>query len=102
MKKTISLIIIFLLFSTLIFCGNPQQKDTNSPGGETTTDEGETVSEGETLLQERCTVCHSLDRVYPKAYDAGEWEEVVDRMIDHGAELNPQEKEILLDHLILE
>lgn len=102
MKKTMSFIIILLVFLTLIYCSRSTQTEENSSIEESSTDEGKVGLDGESLLEERCTKCHNLDRVYPKAYNAEEWEEVVDRMIDHGAKLNDEEREILLDNLILE
>lgn len=55
--------------------------------------------EGETLLQERCTVCHGLDRTTSAQKTRGEWEETVNRMVDRGAELNEQEKTVLIGYL---
>jgi cytochrome c5 len=103
MKKVMTFMFITILLSTILCCGNSQQTgDNNSPGEDTTINEVEVSLDGKSLLEDRCTICHSLDKVYPKAYDAEEWEEVIDRMIKKGAKLNDDEIEILLDHLILE
>jgi hypothetical protein len=55
--------------------------------------------DGETLLQERCTVCHTLDRVMRAGHSALGWEQTVDRMMKRGAELNDEERTALIDYL---
>jgi thiosulfate/3-mercaptopyruvate sulfurtransferase len=64
-----------------------------SPGGEVTT------LDGEKLLKERCTVCHSLDRVYKAKKDKAGWEKTVNQMIGKGAELNDAERQAVIDYL---
>ncbi len=59
-----------------------------------------TTMDAATLVQERCTVCHSLDRIQGARYSAAEWKVVVDRMISHGAQLTPQEETIVVDWLV--
>ncbi|MBS3784142.1 MAG: hypothetical protein KGY78_06840 [Anaerolineae bacterium] len=55
--------------------------------------------DGETLLQERCTECHGLERTTSAQKTRAEWEETVTRMVNKGAELNDQEKGVLVDYL---
>jgi cytochrome c-type biogenesis protein CcmH/NrfF len=55
--------------------------------------------DGETLLQDRCTQCHGLDRVTSQEKTRAEWEQTVEEMIDQGAELNEDEKIVLVDYL---
>jgi thiosulfate/3-mercaptopyruvate sulfurtransferase len=64
-----------------------------SPGGEVTT------SDGENLVKERCTVCHSLDRVNKAHKDKSGWEELVNKMIGNGAKLNDAERQAVIDYL---
>jgi hypothetical protein len=54
---------------------------------------------GEALLQERCTACHTLDRVMRAGHTALGWEQTVDRMVKRGAELNDEERTVLIDYL---
>lgn len=54
---------------------------------------------GQTLMQERCSVCHSLDRVTSAQKTADQWKTTVDRMIEHGANLTPTEEQTLVDYL---
>jgi cytochrome c5 len=62
-----------------------------------TADEG--MADGEQLVQERCTVCHDLTRVEAADYDEAGWEASVDRMIQNGANLTPEERDIVVDFL---
>lgn len=69
---------------------------TSAPTAESNT--GSTL-DGQALMQERCTVCHSLDRVESKHQTADQWKKTVDRMISNGAQLTPQEEQVLVDYL---
>jgi cytochrome c5 len=57
------------------------------------------AGDGAALLEERCTVCHGLERTTQaqKTYD--EWEQTVTRMIGHGAELPEDEQATLVEYL---
>ncbi len=57
------------------------------------------VADGATLLQERCTVCHTLERVESARKTAEEWERTVARMIRRGAELTEAERAVLVEYL---
>lgn len=66
---------------------------------ETETEVTEVMDEAEELINERCSVCHSVDRVFTADKTAEEWEENIDRMIDYGAEVNDEEKALMIDWL---
>ncbi len=51
------------------------------------------------LLRERCTLCHTLDRVESARKTAEEWEQTVVRMIGRGARLTEEEQRILIAYL---
>jgi hypothetical protein len=51
------------------------------------------------LLQERCVDCHSLSRTTGSRYTQEQWQEVVTRMIRHGAVLNSEEETALVAYL---
>jgi cytochrome c5 len=55
--------------------------------------------DGETLLNERCTRCHNLNRVTSKSASADEWKRIVENMIGKGATLSDEEKLVLIDYL---
>lgn len=56
--------------------------------------------QGQVLLEERCTVCHTLDRVERAQKSRESWVDTVDRMIGYGAQLSDSERTILLDYLV--
>lgn len=57
------------------------------------------ASEGQSLLDERCTVCHTLDRVTSEIGKNADWEAIVTSMIARGADLTDEEKAILVQFL---
>lgn len=89
-KHTISLIsILFLALLAgilLASCGT----STSSSGGS---------ADGQTLMQERCSVCHSLSRVTSVHKTAAEWTISVNRMVNRGAQLDAQEQQTLIAYL---
>lgn len=60
---------------------------------------GDSQPSGQQLLQERCTGCHSLDRVRNLEHTREEWVDIVEWMETYGVELTDEEQEILVDYL---
>ncbi len=89
-----SLAIIFALLPLLIFT-------TACASGApiVTTPSVTAAQDGATLVQERCTVCHSLDRITGAHYTAAEWKTVVDQMIAKGAQLTSVEESAVVQWL---
>jgi hypothetical protein len=57
---------------------------------------------GQALLEDRCTGCHSLDRVTSANKTVEQWGATVDRMIVRGAELTDAERDVLVEYLAKE
>ncbi len=55
--------------------------------------------EGEKLLEQQCTGCHEKSKVVTVGRTRDEWSQKVDQMIDFGAELTEEEREILVEYL---
>jgi cytochrome c5 len=72
---------------------------TNTPTVAPTEEPTAIPFDGQALLDERCTVCHSLSRVENAKHSLEEWRATVERMIDHGAILTPEEASALVDYL---
>ena len=90
--STVSIIFIFLIVGTfLVSCGTNSANPNASSGGSTL--------DGQTLMQQRCSVCHSLDRVTTAHKSLDQWTVSVQRMIAHGAQLNAQEEQTLVAYL---
>jgi hypothetical protein len=63
------------------------------------TEEIPTILDGQSLLQERCSVCHDLGRVERAKKTQEEWKATVERMVGQGAQLNEAEQELLIKYL---
>ena len=55
--------------------------------------------DGKALTEERCTACHSLDRVKSAKKTADEWTANVERMVEIGAQLNEAEQKAVIEYL---
>jgi cytochrome c5 len=55
--------------------------------------------DGAALLNERCTVCHSLTRVTSARKSADQWNQTVSRMVQNGAQLTSAEQTELVNYL---
>ncbi|RPJ38293.1 MAG: hypothetical protein EHM35_04845, partial [Planctomycetaceae bacterium] len=55
--------------------------------------------DGAALVEERCTVCHSRERIDNADKTAEEWAATVDRMISNGAMLNDAERDAVIQYL---
>lgn len=51
------------------------------------------------LIAEKCSACHSTDRVFQADYDEEGWANVIDNMVDKGADVSPEEKDQMVEWL---
>ena len=51
-------------------------------------------------MNERCTVCHTRERIDAQDKDEAGWTATVDRMISNGAQLTAEERETVMAYLI--
>ncbi|MDO8964382.1 MAG: hypothetical protein Q7W30_07840 [Coriobacteriia bacterium] len=60
----------------------------------------EATSDGLKLVEARCTRCHTIDRVKGKVgAKRFQWQAIISRMQEKGADLTPQEQVTILDFL---
>jgi predicted secreted protein len=52
------------------------------------------------LVQEHCSSCHSLDQVTTATKTADEWSETMDRMVDHGMQISPEDSQKITAYLV--
>lgn len=83
-----ALVLLLAVLAGMAACGQ-------GPAEETPTSTGE----GSILLQQRCTRCHTLERVEAARKTPVEWEQTVRRMVDRGADLSEAEISVLVDYL---
>ncbi|HET6350778.1 MAG TPA: hypothetical protein VFG89_01450 [Coriobacteriia bacterium] len=108
MHRVTSVIVICVLALMLVLgsgCAASQQPAAS--GGQTpTTTEGSTSSgastatDGSSLAQEKCTQCHSFDRVQAAQKDKAGWESTLDRMVGHGLKVTDAERTAIIDYLV--
>ncbi len=56
--------------------------------------------DGNALIDERCTVCHTRDRIDQQDKDEAGWTATVDRMIGYGADLDSAERQAVINYLV--
>ena len=56
--------------------------------------------DGNALIDERCTVCHTRERIDMQDKDEEGWTETVDRMISYGADLDSAERQAVINYLV--
>ncbi|MCI5122082.1 MAG: hypothetical protein D3908_13005 [Candidatus Electrothrix sp. AUS4] len=58
---------------------------------------------GKALVEKKCTICHSIDRVHEADKTHSEWEQTIAKMMRYSDQmdfLNQQEREDIIDFLI--
>lgn len=86
----ISIVGLILLF-VIVACS----QSTPTPDLESLTN-----TEIEELIVDRCGDCHPASRVFDASYDAEGWANVFEDMINKGADVSPEEQEIMIDWLM--
>lgn len=54
---------------------------------------------GARFINKKCALCHTTKRIYKSKRTDKEWEEIIERMIRHGAKLSDSEKQEVLNYL---
>jgi len=57
-------------------------------------------SEGAAIVQRRCSVCHTLDRVESAKKDEAGWNTTIDRMRTQGAVVSAEEQAQIIAYLL--
>jgi type IV pilus biogenesis protein CpaD/CtpE len=61
----------------------------------------QTETDTRALIVDRCSDCHSSDLVFEADYTTeAEWSDLIDEMIDKGADVSPEEKELMVEYLV--
>jgi hypothetical protein len=84
LKVLIAVSLVVLLSTLLAACGGQSTPAT---------------LDGKALVEERCTQCHSLDRVTSAHKTKEEWTTTVERMVSNGANLNTEEQGAVIEYL---
>jgi mono/diheme cytochrome c family protein len=88
--------VLFIMIIILIVCGQVSSQQAQSP--QPAVSKQQPVA-GASLLDSRCSVCHSADKAKKAKKDSQGWEKTVTRMMVKGAQLTETEKVVLVDYL---
>ena len=64
--------------------------------------DGSRDQEAMQLVANRCGICHSTDLVTQQRLDRPRWTATVDKMIRWGAGLSPEERDRLVEYLVMQ
>ena len=56
--------------------------------------------DGRQLVEQRCTLCHDLDRIAGAKRDARDWSSIVANMVDRGAPASAEEAKAITNYLV--
>lgn len=99
-KKFIGLMLVLaILVGSLVVACSSAQTESVAPEPAAQEQEGAAALDGQTLLQERCSVCHDLERVTSAKKSSGEWKSTVERMVSKGAKLDAAEIDAVVAYL---
>lgn len=88
-----------VVIAALVPCNSGLSRSTQNPSPVAANPEDTAALNGATLLDTRCSICHSADKPRQAKKTHEQWEQTVTRMISHGARLTEAEKKVLLDYL---
>ncbi len=94
----IGIFLLILVMAGITGCQSTSTQQENAPL-ETAAPGNLPTIDGATLLEERCSTCHSTDRVKQAQKNQEGWDQTVTRMIKKGAKLTEEEKNALVDFL---
>ena len=104
-KRVVVLLLLLAVALVLVACGGSGEgtNGSNTNGGSVepsgSGDGGSSVTDGATLMEERCTVCHSTSRILGASKDLAGWQSTIDRMVGKGAKLTEEEQAVLAEYL---
>ena len=88
-----------VLMAVLAACGSGADEPTKVPPAEPAIPEQAPAQDGATLLEARCSTCHSADRAKQVNKTRDGWDQTVTSMINRGAQLTEAETVVLVDYL---
>ena len=97
-RVAVILALVAILAIAVVGCSSSSGSSTGSesaaPSG------GGSAADGQALVEQKCTMCHPIDRVNQVKYDQAGWEAVVARMEQNGLVVTAEERQAILDYLV--
>jgi len=98
--NTVKLICLWLvIMAALVACNAGSSQPTQVPAAATAPPSEKPALDAATLLDTRCSTCHSADKAKQAQKTREQWVQTVTRMAGKGAQLTEAEKTALLDYL---
>ena len=98
--RKIWIVALLVIFSAIMIAGCSSGKTSSTvTSSNSSSSSPAAVADGKTLLETRCTTCHTLAKVVNTTGTAAQWQQVVDQMVQRGAVLSPDEKTVLVQYL---
>lgn len=107
-RRFATFVVVSVLALSLVGCGGSNADGATPPPGSQGGVQGEAPggqggseapSEGQQLVETKCKMCHTLDRVRQANKSAEEWESTVTRMERNGLVVSDDEKALIIDYL---
>ncbi len=102
LKRYLPAIIILTILSFSILLASCQSNTpvpTQAINSPSNSQNNSSSPDGATLLEARCASCHSVEKVTSQKNTQAQWDKIVSRMIQKGAQLNDSEKTSLVNYL---
>lgn len=94
-RSVFSAILMIVLVLALGGCAQPAAE----PPAPAPVDGSTDASPGQALVEQKCTMCHTLDRVDSAKYDNAGWTATVERMVQNGLVVSADEKSAIIEYL---
>jgi uncharacterized membrane protein len=99
-RKLATFLVVFIISGVLIACSSATPNtQPASPSSNTSSAQSSSTLDGAALIQQRCTICHSISRIQSAHHNAAEWQTIVDAMVQRGAQLSADEENVVVDYL---
>jgi cytochrome c5 len=100
-NQTLIILIVTLLvmMMALVACGSGPATAVPATAAPAVATEAPAAADGATLLDTRCSTCHSANKIKQGRATRDQWDQLVTNMIDRGAKLSDAEKTVLVDYL---
>jgi cytochrome c5 len=94
MNKYFNSVMIIVVIVTLIVVGCSSAA-TSAP----TTTQPPDTTKGKSLVESRCSTCHSLTQVQNHKDNQTGWEAIVKQMVGSGAQLDAEQQKLVVEYL---
>jgi cytochrome c5 len=107
MKRVLVLLLLILVVMSLGLAGCADDSSSSEPAADTEesapapadTEAGTDTDPDRALVENKCSLCHTTDRVWAADYDRPTWETTIDRMKTNGLVITDEEYEQIVTYL---